>query len=114
MKIARTAALLCLATLAAAAVVGAVAPVHPEIAVGGFPTGLALDPKTGTLYVGNGTTGSISLIDAKACSAATTRGCGRRAASVGHLADPVGIAYDRADATVYVVDSSSAKLGVLG
>ena len=32
-----------------------VASAHPQIQVGGFPTGIALNPSTGTIYVGNGT-----------------------------------------------------------
>jgi DNA-binding beta-propeller fold protein YncE len=34
---------------------------HPQIPVGGFPTGIALSPETDTIYVGNGNTGTLSL-----------------------------------------------------
>jgi hypothetical protein len=33
---------------------------HPQIRVGGFPTGIVLNTATHTIYVGNGTTGTLS------------------------------------------------------
>ena len=70
-------------------------PAHPEIQVGGFPTGIALDPATDTIYVGNGTTGTLSLIDGKSCNAGNARGCDRHVTAVTAGVDPIGIAVDR-------------------
>lgn len=77
---------------------------HPEIRVGGFPTGIALNPSTHTIYVGNGTTGSLSLIDAKTCNARNTVGCGQYVTAVTAGTDPIGIAIDTSTNTVYVVN----------
>src|SRR5205085_10977642 len=58
------------ATVPASAAPGAVAkttvgmpPSHPTVRVGGFPTGITVNRSNHTVYVGNGTTGTLSLID---------------------------------------------------
>ncbi len=76
-----------------------------QVGVGGFPTGMALDPATGTLYVGNGTTNSVSVIDTGRCQARSPGGCPHRAVSAPAGANPVGIVVDHANDTLYVVDS---------
>src|SRR5579871_3282402 len=96
--------LVLLATLAAAA--SAHTADHPQIAVGGFPTGIALNPLTHTIYVGNGTTGTLSLIDGSTCNAGDSAGCGQHVTAVTAGSDPIGIAVDRSTNTVYVVNFS--------
>jgi YVTN family beta-propeller protein len=90
--------------LLAAASAGAAA--GPQIEVGGFPTGIALDPTSHTLWVGNGTTNTVSLIDAKRCNASTFAACHRNASALTSGIDPVGIAIDAAAHTVYVANAS--------
>ncbi len=79
---------------------------HPEIQVGGFPTGIALDTATDTIYVGNGTTGTLSLIDGKSCNGGNAHGCNRHVTAVTAGVDPIGIAVDRTSDTVYVANAS--------
>ena len=81
-------------------------PIHPEVQVGGFPTGIALNPVTDTVYVGNGTTGTLSVIDGKRCNAAESRGCGQRVAVATAGTDPIGIAVDRSTNTIYAANAS--------
>jgi YVTN family beta-propeller protein len=81
-------------------------PTHPEVRVGGFPTGIALNPETDTIYVGNGTTGTLSVIDGKRCNAAESRGCGQRVAVATAGTDPIGIAVDRSTNTIYAANAS--------
>ena len=81
-------------------------PIHPEVQVGGFPTGIALNPVTDTIYVGNGTTGTLSVIDGKRCNAAESRGCGQRVAVATAGVDPIGIAVDRSTNTIYAANAS--------
>src|SRR5438094_10539629 len=69
-------------------------PNHPQIPVGGFPTGIALNASTGTIYVGNGTTGTLSVIDGKRCNAGDARGCGQQVTAATAGTDPIGIAVD--------------------
>jgi hypothetical protein len=95
---------LCIVALLAASAAGAAA--SPQIEVGGFPTGIALDPATHTLWVGNGTTNTVSLIDAKRCNASTFAACHRHASALTSGVDPVGIAIDATTHSVYVANAS--------
>jgi YVTN family beta-propeller protein len=79
---------------------------HPQIQVGGFPTGIALDPRTDTIYVGNGTTGTLSVIDGRSCNAGNVRGCKRRVGAATAGLDPIGIAVDSTTNTLYVANAS--------
>src|SRR5262249_24924815 len=76
-----------------------------------FPTGIALDPATHTIYVANGTTRSLSLIDGTTCNAGTTAGCGQRVTAGTAGTDPIGIAVDRQTATGYTVNHSGTVPG---
>ena len=87
---------------------------HPQIAVGGFPTGIALDPRTDTIYVGNGTTGTLSVIDGRSCNAGNVRGCKRRVAAATAGLDPIGIAIDSTTNTLYVANASGTVAVVNG
>jgi YVTN family beta-propeller protein len=100
------------AAVAALAFVGP--PGHPEVNVGGFPTGITLNRETGTIYVGNGTTGTVSVIDGRTCNARHRRGCGRRRNAVTAGTDPIGIAVDEATNTVYVANASGTVAVVDG
>ena len=102
-RVARAATILAATTLALGAAAADAA--HPQIPVGGFPTGIALDAATHTIYVGNGTSAALSMIDSRTCNARRTRGCRHhRSAPTGGI-DPVGIALDRTNGTVYVVNA---------
>ncbi len=83
---------------------------HPQIRVGVFPTGIAVDSATGTVYVGNGTTDTLSLIDGATCNARTTVGCGQRVAAVTAGFDPIGVAVERVDEH----DLRRERLGCVG
>ena len=117
----RGAYLICVVVLAAAvslsgaagAKVGAAAA-HPEIQVGGFPTGIALNPSTDTIYVGNGTTGTLSLINGKKCNAGDARGCSQHVTAVTAGTDPIGIAVNGSTNTVYVANASGTVAVVNG
>ena len=53
-------------------------PTPPTVTVGAFPAWIAVDQHTHTVYVanaGSGTTGSVSVFDARTCNATTTSGC---------------------------------------
>ena len=85
---------------------------HPQIKVGGFPTGITLNPVTHTIYVGNGTAGTLSLIDGSKCNAGHPEGCNQHVTAVTAGVDPVGIAVDETRNTVYVVNASGT-VGVI-
>jgi len=73
-----------------------------------------LNPLTDTIYVGNGTAGTVSLIDGKTCNAGDAGGCGQHAPAVTAGADPIGIAVDESTNTVYVVNFSGTVAVVNG
>ena len=95
-------------------VAGVASATHPQVSVGGFPTGIALNPATDTIYVGNGDTGTLSLIDGQRCNASTARGCRQRTQAVTAGVDPVGIAIDPATGTLYVANASGTVAVVDG
>jgi YVTN family beta-propeller protein len=82
------------------------APQHPQIRVGGYPTGITLDPLTDTIYVENGTSGTLSLIDGRVCNAHNVAGCGRPATAITAGTDPIGSGVDEATHTLYVANGS--------
>ena len=47
----------------------------PTAAVGQFPVPVAVDPRTDTVYVGNGNEPTVSVIDGATCNATDTAGC---------------------------------------
>jgi YVTN family beta-propeller protein len=90
------------------------AAAHPQIAVGGFPTGIAINPATDTIYVGNGDTGTLSLINGKTCNAGSTRGCSQHVTAVTAGIDPIGIAVEQSTNTLYVANASGTVAVVDG
>jgi len=103
-----------MATTAAAAPNVGAPPSHPQIQVGGFPTGITVNRSTHTIYVGNGTAGTLSLIDGTTCNARDARGCARHRTAVTAGTDPIGIAVAEATNTVYVVNFSGTVAVVSG
>jgi DNA-binding beta-propeller fold protein YncE len=87
---------------------------HPQIRVGGFPTGMSLNPATDTLYVGNGTQDNVSLISGRSCNAGSTSGCGQDIVAVSAGKDPIGSVEDVSTNTIYVINASSDSVVVLG
>ncbi len=84
----------------------AAASAHPQIRVGGYPTGITLDPLTDTIYVENGTTGTVSLIDGRRCNARDVAGCGERTTALTTGVDPIGSGVDESTRTLYVANAS--------
>ncbi len=72
------------------------------VPVGLFPFGATVDPTRRTLYVANNGETTLSIIDARACSAAHTRGCRRPVATVPLPSNPVWVEADPATHTLYV------------
>jgi YVTN family beta-propeller protein len=71
------------------------------IHTGAGPQGVVLDPSTQTLYTANEIDSDISVIDATACNAETTRGCRHPAPAVS-VPFPGPLATDAAVNTAYV------------
>ena len=80
---------------------------NPQVPVGGFPTGITLDPLTDTIYVANGTTDTLSLIDGRdmQCRRCRRLSAGRATAITAGI-DPIGSAVDESTRTLYVANCS--------
>jgi YVTN family beta-propeller protein len=102
----RALCLLALGLLVSAGQAAANGTANPQVQVGGFPTGITLDPLTDTIYVANGSTNTLSLIDGRTCNAAVVAGCGHSVTALTAGADPIGSAVDESTRTLYVANSS--------
>jgi DNA-binding beta-propeller fold protein YncE len=88
-------------------------PAAPTVRVGGFPTGIAFDGATRTVYVPTGETNVLTVVNAATCNASTTAGCAhvRHAVTAGQ--DPIGVVVDDQTRTVYVVNGGSNTVAVI-
>ena len=71
--------------------------------VGSSPLAAVMDPRTGTVYVVNGTSNTVSVINGARCNAQVTAGCGRPAATIKVGQFPVAAVVNPATRTLYVV-----------
>jgi DNA-binding beta-propeller fold protein YncE len=90
------------------------------VRVGAAPANVTVVPATNTLYVANtydGTsspTGTVSVVNGKACSAITPSGCRlQKPPQVPVGADPVSAAFDASSDTVYVPNENSGTLSLI-
>jgi DNA-binding beta-propeller fold protein YncE len=81
------------------------------INVGRFPVAAVLSPRTGTLYVANVASQSISVIDAAGCNAVTTRACGRTPRTINDPAGPGWLDVSNATDTLYAANSGTSGHG---
>jgi YVTN family beta-propeller protein len=77
----------------------------PTVAVGGNPVGVAVDPATHTVYVANGTSNTVSVINAATCNATNTPGCNQTPPTVAVGSGPLAVALDRQTGTLYVTNN---------
>jgi DNA-binding beta-propeller fold protein YncE len=77
----------------------------PTAATGASPLLVAADTRTGTLYITDASSASVTVLNTKRCNAAVTSGCAgaSRARAVG--SGPFGIAVNPSTGTVYVANS---------
>jgi DNA-binding beta-propeller fold protein YncE len=83
-----------------------------HVPVGEHPTGIAVDPASQTIYVADASN-SVTLIDGRACNAATTSGCARPATIPSSQGNPLGVAVDPATDTIYVTNAASSSVSVV-
>ncbi len=80
--------------------------VAPTASVGGFPTGVAVDSATDTVYVASGSSSALSIINGKSCNASSSSGCTSVNSVSTRGEDAIGVAVDEQTGTVYAVNSS--------
>jgi DNA-binding beta-propeller fold protein YncE len=76
-------------------------PPQTTVTVGANPTGVMTDPATHTVYVANSGSGGVSVINASACNAQVTSGCGQVSATIAAGGGP-GMALNHKTHTLYV------------
>jgi DNA-binding beta-propeller fold protein YncE len=88
----------------------------PTITVGNrkptdLPSGIAIDQKTDTVYVTNVGDNTVSVFNGATCNATVTSGCGQTPAEVPVGLQPITLAADPANHTVYVANYGAPGLG---
>jgi YVTN family beta-propeller protein len=87
--------------------------VPPIATVGAFPSALAVDMASNTVYVADQDAGTVSLVNAATCNVARHTACGAPVAIVRVGKAPAGVAIDQATGTVYVVNSGAGTVSVI-
>ncbi len=83
----------------------------PMVTVGTNPKAVAVDGQTHTVYVanaGNGSSGTVSVINAATCNTTSVGGCGGLATLQAPGGNPDGVAVDTATGTLYVATLTSS------
>lgn len=86
---------------------------QPTMQVGAGPQAVVADPATGTVFVANSLTGSVSLVAAAGCSAVGTSGCRNVPPSVRVGSSPDGLAVDGTTHTLYVANQGDNTVSVV-
>jgi DNA-binding beta-propeller fold protein YncE len=76
----------------------------PTTRIGTQPIGEALDPATGTLYIANSGSNTLSMIDTRVCNIRHLSGCRRHWPTVPVGGTPLGVVVNDATHTVYATD----------
>ena len=87
--------------------------IAPTLTVAGFPTGLAVDSQTQTIYVSSGSGNVLTMIDARTCNVSVRSGCAATSRVATHGQDPIGVAVDERTHTVYVANGGSGTVDVI-
>jgi YVTN family beta-propeller protein len=85
----------------------------PTSQVGEAPQAVVTAPATGTVYAANFVDSTVSVINAAACSATSTRGCRRPAPTAVAGPGPDAVAVDGALHTLYAADGSGDTVSVI-
>ena len=76
----------------------------PTAATGASPLLIAADTRTGTLYVTDFSSASVTVLNGSQCNAAFTGGCGNATREQAVGSGPFGLAVNPATSTVYVAN----------
>ena len=85
----------------------------PLVSVGGFPTGIAVDPARPDGVRGGGRCQQPLDVREASCNATTTTGCANPRSVPTGGQDPIGVVVDPSTATLYVVNGGSNTLAVV-
>jgi len=77
------------------------------ITVGSGPLPVSVNQATDTIYVGNNSDSTVSVINGATCNASVTSGCGQAPTTVAVADSPYGLAVDQHTNTVYVANTGN-------
>ncbi len=83
------------------------------VKVGYLPLGVAIDDRSGEVFVSNVGDSTVSVIDGTRCNAVTTVACGRPAPTVDTGGQPLGLTVDAGSGTLYVADAADAAVSIV-
>jgi YVTN family beta-propeller protein len=92
---------------------GSAGPPGTTVAVGGNPVGVAVDPLTHTVYVGNGNDSTVSVVNAATCNAIRRPGCSQTPPTVSVGNGPGLLAVNSVTDTVYVANTFDNTVSVI-
>jgi DNA-binding beta-propeller fold protein YncE len=81
--------------------------------VGTSPLDAVVDQRTDTIYVINGTSNTVSVLNGSRCNAKLTKGCGRPVATVRVGKFPTSAAVNPATRTLYVANTGGGSISVI-
>jgi DNA-binding beta-propeller fold protein YncE len=85
----------------------------PTLPIGSNPDGVAIDQATNTVYVTNGGSNTVSMIDGATCDSADQGGCGQTPGTVAVGNGPYPIAVDQRTGAVYVGNDGDGTLSLI-
>ena len=92
---------------------GGCAAAPPTVSAGDCPYGMALDPVSNTLYVGNCTARAVAMLNTSTCRADHTAGCDQTPTMTAVGSFPASLAIDPANRTVYVGNFSDNSVSLI-
>ncbi len=91
--------------------------VPATVGVGGAPDGVAVDPRTDTVYVANGgglgNGNTVSVIDGDTCGSTQTTGCGQHPSTITVGRGPKWITLDPQNDTAYTANLTANDVSVI-
>jgi DNA-binding beta-propeller fold protein YncE len=88
-------------------------PAAATVTVGANPVGVVVNPKTHTVYVGNGNDSTISVFNAATCNDVRTTGCSQPPATIKTGSGPGLFAVNTATDTIYVGNLNDNTVSVI-
>jgi DNA-binding beta-propeller fold protein YncE len=85
----------------------------PTVAVGSGPNGVTVDQATNTVYIANGGSNTVSMIDGATCNGTYQGGCTQTPITVTVGNNPYPIAIDQRTGTVYVGNVGDGTLSLI-
>jgi DNA-binding beta-propeller fold protein YncE len=85
---------------------------QPSTLIGNFPTDLATDEATNTVYVANNSDNTVSIVDGTHCQGSDTSGCGQSWPTFS-ANRPQALAFNPANRTLYVANGAGNSVWII-